>query len=162
MKLNQKKCHLFQKEVTFLGHTISEIGIGTSPNKIETIKNWPTPRTTKQTKSFISLASYYRSYVYQFATIAKPIHQLAENERDFNWTEDCEQSFQMIKEALCSAPLLLFPPKQIHSLSTAMLQGLGKGPSYLRFKMVRKMLLVTSVDASVELRETIVSPVGNY
>ena len=45
LKLNAKKCHLFQKEVTFLGHTISERGVGTSPDKIEAVKNWPIPRT---------------------------------------------------------------------------------------------------------------------
>ena len=50
LKLNPKKCHLFQKEVTFLGHTISERSVGTSPDKIEAVKNWPTPRTSKEAK----------------------------------------------------------------------------------------------------------------
>ncbi|MCG7876282.1 MAG: RNase H-like domain-containing protein [Candidatus Thiodiazotropha endolucinida] len=109
LKLNPKKCHLFQKEVTFLGHTINENGVGTSPDKIQAVKNWPTPRNAKEAKSFISLASYYRSYVYQFATIAKPIHQLAEKNKNFEWTEECEESFQIIKDTLCSAPLLAFP-----------------------------------------------------
>ena len=108
LKLNPKKCHLFQKEVTFLGHTISERGVGTSPDKIEAVKNWPTPRTAKEAKSFISLASYYRSYVHQFATIAKPIHQFAEKDRDFDWNEECEVAFQAIKNTLCSAPILAF------------------------------------------------------
>ena len=109
LKLNCKKCNLFQKRVLFLGHEISEQGVGTSPEKIEAVKNWPTPRTAKEAKSFISLASYYRSYVYQFATIAKPLHQLAEKDRDFEWDDECEQAFQAIKEALCSAPILAFP-----------------------------------------------------
>ena len=109
LKLNPKKCCLFQREVTFLGHTISEHGVGTLPDKIDKVKNWPTPQTAKEARSFISLASYYRSYVYQFASIAKPIHQLAEKERDFEWNEECEKSFKVIKEALCSAPILTFP-----------------------------------------------------
>ena len=83
--------------------------MGTSSEKIETVKNWPTPKTAKEAKSFISLARYYLSYVNQFATIAKPLHQLAENDRDFEWDEECEQAFQTIKEALCSAPILAFP-----------------------------------------------------
>ncbi|MCG8048838.1 MAG: RNA-directed DNA polymerase, partial [Candidatus Thiodiazotropha taylori] len=106
LKLNPKKCHLFQKEVTFLGHTINENGVGTSPDKIRAVKNWPTPKTAKEAKSFISLASYYRSYVYQFATIAKPIHQLAEKNKNFEWTEECQKSFQIIKDILCRAPIL--------------------------------------------------------
>ena len=47
--------------------------------------------------------------MYQFATIAKPIHELSENGWKFLWTEDCEKSFQMIKEALINAPILAFP-----------------------------------------------------
>ena len=72
-----------QKEVTLLGHTINENGVGTSPDKIQAVKTWPTPKTAKEAKRFISFASYYRSYVYQFAIIAKPIHQLAERNKNF-------------------------------------------------------------------------------
>ena len=101
LKLNSKKYHLFQKDVIFLGHTISEIGVGTSPGKTEAVKNWPTPRTAKEAKSFISLASYFRSYVHQFATTAKPIHQLAEKDRNFMWNEVCEVAFQAVKNTWC-------------------------------------------------------------
>lgn len=48
LKLNPKKCILFQKEVTFLGHTISESGVGTSPSKIQTIQDWPNLRMPKK------------------------------------------------------------------------------------------------------------------
>ena len=113
--------------MTFLGHTISENGVGTSPDKIDSIKNWPTPTTAKQAKSFISLASYYRSYVRQFATIAKPIHQLAEKERPFKWTTECELAFQTIKEALCSAPLLAFPTETDPFIIDTDASGVGQG-----------------------------------
>ena len=109
LKLNPKKCVLFQKEVTFLGHVISENGVGTDPRKIDKIRNWPTPKNTKEARSFISLASYYRSYVYQFAKIAKPLHELSENGRKFVWTVDCEKAFQKMKEVLTNAPILAFP-----------------------------------------------------
>ena len=127
LKLNPKKCHLFQTQVTFLGHSISQNGIGTLPSKIESIKNWPTPRNAKEARSFISLASYYRSYVYQFATIAKPIHQLAEKERNFQWTAECEKSFLTIKEALCSAPILAFPTETDPFVVDTDASGVGQG-----------------------------------
>ena len=47
--------------------------------------------------------------MHQFAAIAKPIHQLAEKDRDFDWNEECEVAFQAIKNTLCSAPILAFP-----------------------------------------------------
>ena len=114
LKLNAKKCILFQTQVTFLGHTISENGVGTSPDKIKTVQDWPTPKNSKEARSFISLASYYRSYVYQFAKLAKPIHELSENGRKFVWTAECAESFRKIKEALTTAPILAFPTENDH------------------------------------------------
>lgn len=114
LKLNAKKCILFQTQVTFLGHTISEEGVGTSPDKVKTVQDWPTPKNAKEARSFISLASYYRAYVYRFAQLAKPIHELAENGRKFIWTEACEESFRKIKEALTTAPILSFPTENDH------------------------------------------------
>lgn len=109
LKLNPKKCVLFQKQVIFLGHVINENGVGTDPQKIDKIRSWPTPRNAKEARSFISLASYYRTYIYQFATIAKPLHELSEKSRQFIWSTECEQSFQAIKKALTNAPILSFP-----------------------------------------------------
>lgn len=67
------------------------------------------PKNAKEARSFISLASYYRSYVYQFATLAKPIHELTENGKKFIWTKECDIAFGKIKTALCNPPVLAFP-----------------------------------------------------
>ena len=103
---------MFQKEVTFLGHTISENGVGTSPDKIKAVKNWPIPRNAKEAKSFISLASYYRSYVPHFATIAKPLHQLAEKERKFEWT-NAKSLFKILKMHYIALQFKHFPQRVI-------------------------------------------------
>ena len=52
LKLKPKKCHLFQREVLYLGHIVSEYGIGTDPAKVETIKSWPRPKTPREVRSF--------------------------------------------------------------------------------------------------------------
>ena len=52
LKLNPKKCCLFLREDTFLGHTISEHGVGTLPDKIDKVKTWLTPQSAKEA-SFI-------------------------------------------------------------------------------------------------------------
>lgn len=87
LKLNPKKCQLFCKEVKFLGHVVSENGISTDTEKVQAVKEWPTPKTVKEIRSFLGLCSYYGRFIQNFAEIAKPFHQLTEKGRHCLWTK---------------------------------------------------------------------------
>jgi len=89
LKLHPSKCKLFQKEVSFLGHRISEDGVSTDDDKTNAVKNWPVPKNVKEVRSFIGLCSYYRRFVLNFASVAKPLHLLTEKGWKFVWTDDC-------------------------------------------------------------------------
>ncbi|GBN32942.1 Retrovirus-related Pol polyprotein from transposon 297 [Araneus ventricosus] len=93
LKLNLKKCRFFQKEVTYLGHVISAEGVKTDPEKIKAVVDWPRPETVHELRSFLGLCTYYRRFVKNFPTIARPLHKLTEAKSNFNWTEECEKSF---------------------------------------------------------------------
>jgi hypothetical protein len=67
LKLQADKCEFLRKEVSYLGHVISEGYIRSEPRKTESIKNVPTPKTAKQLKGFLGLAGYYRRFVPQFS-----------------------------------------------------------------------------------------------
>jgi hypothetical protein len=67
LKLNPKKCELFQKQVFYLGHVISEEGIAADPHKVSSILSWPVPRNKKELQSFLGLCSYYRKFIRSFA-----------------------------------------------------------------------------------------------
>ncbi|GBO33839.1 Transposon Ty3-G Gag-Pol polyprotein, partial [Araneus ventricosus] len=109
LKLSPKKCRFFQKEVTYLGHVISAEGVKTDPGKIKAVVDWPCPETIHDLRSFLGLCTYYRRFVKNFSTIARPLHKLTETKSNFNWTEECEKSFNCLKQALTSSPILTYP-----------------------------------------------------
>ena len=109
LKLKPSKCILFQRQVKFLGHIVSQEGISTDNEKIQAVKNWPLPKSAKQVRSFLGLCSYYRRFVQDFAKIARPLHKLCEKGNKFAWSDDCQVSFTALKEALTTAPVLAYP-----------------------------------------------------
>ena len=95
--------------MAYLGHIVSHTGVAPDPSKIEAVENWPTPSTVTEVRSFLGLATYYRRFVKDFATIASPLHKLTEKGRKFHWNEDCQTSFEALQRCLVTAPILAYP-----------------------------------------------------
>ena len=127
LKLGPKKCFLFQRRVAVLGHIVSGDGVSTDPSKTEVIRTWPTPHSAADVRSFLGLTSYYRRFVHEYATIAKPLHELTENGKEFSWTEDCEKMFHTLKEKLVSAPILAYPTREGQFILDADASGVATG-----------------------------------
>ena len=73
-KLKPTMCELLQDEVHYLGHVVSAEGVATDPAKVEAIKKWePPPKDVKGLQAFLGTAGYYRQYLPDFATVAKPL-----------------------------------------------------------------------------------------
>ena len=109
LKLKPEKCKFFQKSVSFLGHIISDQGIGTDPEKIRAVVEWPVPTNVRQVRSFIGLASYYRRFVRDFVKTAAPLHALMKKNQRFSWGVKQQQSFEELKIALTTPPILAMP-----------------------------------------------------
>ena len=97
------------KTVHFLGHVISAEGISVDSAKIATVVNWPRPTNVTEVRSFLGLAGYYRKFVQNFSRIAMPLTQLLRKDHQFQWTAECEASFQELKQKLVSALILTLP-----------------------------------------------------
>nr|ABB47133.2 retrotransposon protein, putative, Ty3-gypsy subclass [Oryza sativa Japonica Group] len=107
------KCEFWLSEVKFLGHVISAGGVAVDPSNVESVTNWKQPKTVSEIRSFLGLAGYYRRFIENFSKIAKPMTRLLQKDVKYKWSEECEQSFQELKNRLISAPILILPdPKK--------------------------------------------------
>ena len=108
LKIKPSKCQLCQNEVTLLGHIVSAEGVTADPTKTDKVRDWPTPTSQHQLRQFLGLASYYRRFVKDFVSICRPLHRLLEKGVCFNWTTDCQQTFDSLRSHLTSLPILAF------------------------------------------------------
>ncbi|GJW18085.1 putative reverse transcriptase domain-containing protein [Tanacetum coccineum] len=86
-----------------------KLGIHVDPAKIESIKDWESPKTSTEIRQFLGLAGYYRRFIEGFLKIAKSMTKLTQKGIKFDWGEKEENAFQLIKQKLCSAPILALP-----------------------------------------------------
>ncbi|PKU79202.1 RNA-directed DNA polymerase [Dendrobium catenatum] len=106
--LNLSKCEIATKQVSFLGFIISAGGVSMDPRKITAIKEWPIPRSLFDIRSFHGLANFYRRFIKGFSIIMAPITDILKQSQ-FTWSEEQQRSFEAIKAALSTAPVLVLP-----------------------------------------------------
>jgi hypothetical protein len=115
------------KEVTFLGYIISEGGISVNPSKVKDVLRRNTPQNIMDIRSFLGPAGYDRRFIDGFSKISKPMIELLEKGKTFEWTPRREASFQELKKRLTTAPVLtmLDMDKPFSIYYDASNQGLG-------------------------------------
>ncbi|GKA38648.1 putative reverse transcriptase domain-containing protein [Tanacetum coccineum] len=103
------KCEFWLQEVQFLGHVVNRDGIHVDPSKVESVKNWKTPESSTEIRSFLGLAGYYRRFIENFSKIAKPLTLLTQKNKTYVWGDKQDEAFQILKEKLCNAHVLALP-----------------------------------------------------
>ncbi|KAJ3642034.1 hypothetical protein Zmor_024854 [Zophobas morio] len=98
-----------RKEVTYLGHVISDKGVPPNPEKIKAVIEYPVPKNAKQIKQFLGLIGYYKNFIEDLSKIAKPLTSLLKKEVPFIWGHDQQIAFSKFKEILTSQPILQYP-----------------------------------------------------
>ncbi|GJU99955.1 putative reverse transcriptase domain-containing protein [Tanacetum coccineum] len=83
-----------------------KLGIHVDPTKIKSIKDWASLKTSTEIRQFLGLAGYYQRFIEGFSKIAKSMTKLTQKGIKFDWGEKEENSFQLIKQKLCNAPIL--------------------------------------------------------
>nr|GFC64232.1 putative reverse transcriptase domain-containing protein [Tanacetum cinerariifolium] len=93
----------------FLDHVIDSHGIHVDPAKIESVKYWASPKSPTEIRQFLGLAGYYRRFIEGFSKITKPMTKLTQKKVKFEWGDKQEVAFQLLKQKLCSEPILALP-----------------------------------------------------
>ena len=109
LKLKISKCSFLQNETSYLGFRITPAGIQPDENKVKAIRHMPPPKTVREARSFLGLISFYRRFVPNFSKIAEPIIDLTKKYSRFKWTNECQSSFEYLKDSLTVVPLLGYP-----------------------------------------------------
>ena len=101
-----KKSDIRVREIEFLGYHISPKGISMSTAKVESVKNWPVPRNVKDIQAFLGFANFYRGFIEGFSKICKPLRDLTQKDKMFEWTSQCKDACRRIKSMFTEGPIL--------------------------------------------------------
>src|ERR1700735_4428734 len=100
------KCHFGVNSVEYLGFILSKEGLKMDQSKIQTIKDWPEPRKVKDVQSFLGFANFYRRFISEYSDIVVPLTRLTRKGTQWNFNDDARKSFEALKSAFTSAPIL--------------------------------------------------------
>ena len=127
LKLNVNKCFWAHQELDYLGHTVSAAGIKPKQSNVQKILDFAVPKNQTQVRAFLGLSSYYRSFIEDYSRIARPLYDLTRALPKFEWNDDAQRSFDILKSALVNPPIRThFSEECEHALYTdASGTGLG-------------------------------------
>jgi hypothetical protein len=121
------KCEFWLTKVAFLGNVISAREVSVDPSKVRDVLNWMPPTNVSEIRRFLGLAGYYRQFIMDFSKIAKPMMKLLKKNKAFEWTAECQASFEELRKNLTSAMVLVLPDlnKKFDIYCDASHRGLG-------------------------------------
>ncbi|KIN97850.1 hypothetical protein M404DRAFT_78300, partial [Pisolithus tinctorius Marx 270] len=101
-----EKCEFHSDSVKYLGFHLSPAGLTMSKEKVQTICDWPEPRKVKDIQSFLGFTNFYHRFIFNYLDIVVPLTQLTRKGAPWNFSEECRQSFNNLKAAFTTAPVL--------------------------------------------------------
>lgn len=157
LTLKLKKCQFCLSELTFLGYRITPFGIKPDSDKIKAVMEFNTPSTVKHVRQFLGLTGYYRRFVQDYARIAEPLHALTRKDADFHWNDKCQESMDVLKKCVTSAPVLRFPDFKSPFFIHADACDLGLGAALMQVDEEGRDIAVAYASRSLHKAEKVYS-----
>jgi len=104
-----EKCEFHRKRIEYLGLVISENKVEIDPIKVARVCDWPTPENWTDVQAFIGFVNFYRRFIQDFSTIARPLFDLTCSDKAWNWDTKEQEAFKCLKTAVTTAPVLVSP-----------------------------------------------------
>lgn len=122
-----KKCEFWLEEVSFLGHVVNKHELSVGLAKVKAIVEWERSTNVQEIRSFLGLASYYHRFIEGFSALSRPLTALTRKNAQYEWSEECEASFQELKRRLVTTPMLTLPMESVGYVvyTVASQKGLG-------------------------------------
>src|ERR1700678_1086065 len=125
--LKATKCEFNKTRVEYLGMIVEEGKIAMDPIKLGGIRDWPIHNTVKQVRSFLGFGNFYRRFIHRFSKLARPLNDLTKKDKKFEWTNECQDTFDTLKKKFTEEPVLMIPdhsrPFQIESDASKVATG---------------------------------------
>ena len=127
MLLKPDKCELFREKLKFLGVVLSEKGVSTCPEKVDSIVKMGRPSCITGIRSFLGRSGFYRRFCRSYSAVAAPMTRLTKKGAKFEWNSEVEQAWNTIKEMLVNSPILAHPDldKRFTLISDASAYAIG-------------------------------------
>ena len=107
--VKKSKCEFGKREIDWVGHKLIENGIAVQPNKTKVIEEWKQPTNITELRAFLGMVNYYHKFVSRMAMIAGLLNELLQKDHVWNWSHREEESFNELKKAISTAPVLRIP-----------------------------------------------------
>jgi len=118
-KLNFSKCQFLRMKIKYVGYKISSEGITVTDRHVEAVRNFPMLNKTIHVQRFLGLTNFFRKFIPNYATLAKPLHSLLRKNVEFSFDEKCQKAFQGLKNHFTNYPVLsLYNPHLVTELHT--------------------------------------------
>ncbi|KAK3532860.1 hypothetical protein QTP70_000258 [Hemibagrus guttatus] len=108
------KCEFHQTTLTFLGYVLSPGGLGMDQSKVQAVTDWPVLTTIKELQCFLGFANFYRHFIRNYSTVARPLTSLLKGKpRKLAWPDPAQGAFVRLKSSFTLAPILRHPDPAI-------------------------------------------------